>query len=210
MSPRTLYFFSLAAALAVAQAAPKLQRGDTVPDGLVLLASGDIISHPTPAGTATFTLTLSDSTQLPGPASQTFTLPPSKTLHVQDLFNTSYLSQDVKILGGTFEYTQDPNSRLRRTDSPELRSRSLTASARASHTNSRSESEPAMFPIFTRIVHEDTWAAVVLLAVLLIFLVTILVRRDRRDRDLDRRALARLVANLSRQTPFHDKRDNYK
>jgi len=44
-----------------------------------------------------------------------------------------------------------------------------------------------------------TYFALIALAILILMAVTFLVRRDRRERDEDRRLLARTVAKLARQ-----------
>lgn len=55
-----------------------------------------------------------------------------------------------------------------------------------------------------RTAHDNAWAAGLLIVLLIICAVVILVRRDRRERDLDRRALTRAVARLT----DHNRVDN--
>ena len=49
-----------------------------------------------------------------------------------------------------------------------------------------------------------TYFALIALSTLILTLVTLLVRRDRRERDEDRRLLARTVAKLARQLSRRD------
>ena len=116
----------------------------------------------------------------------TGTLPPPQTINVQALFNSWYMSQVGNQKGGVFTYTQKFNFTALATG---LMSVNITL------TNAIAPSTEFQTYLLAEIIM-PTFIALISFAFFLIAIVTILVRRDRRERDQDRRSRARSIVKL--------------